>query len=291
MRYWKTASRFRSRGSRACRGMPPSAAACCRRGKNSRGERTDSTTEPSSMRSAASSGCSTAQRARTWASPVRRSSTGWRSSSWRISVTVPSARRRPRKSSRMRSVSWAISPRMWLLTRMRTPPSARLRSRAMRVSRASGSRPLKGSSRMSSSGPCIRAWARRMRWRMPLDIRTKGRCARSVMPTVARDWATARVRASPDSPDSSPIMRSQRPARSPVGRRSPSGTRPRRASTAGLRKGASPKMRTSPPEGGSRPESSCSSEDLPAPLGPSRPVMPPPSGSSKVVGLSPRMGP
>ena len=243
------------------------------------------------MRRAASSGCSTAQRASTWASPVRRSSTGCRSSSWRISVTVPSARRRPRNSRRIRSVSWAISPRMWLETRMRVPPSARPRSSAMRVRRASGSSPLNGSSRMSSSGSCMRAWARRMRWRMPLDMRAKVRWARSAMPTVARALATAAFRPSPERPDSSPIMRSQRSARRPVGRRSPSGTRPRRASTAGLRKGASPKTWTSPPEGGRRPESSCSREDLPAPLGPSRPVMPPPSGSSKVVGLRPRMGP
>ena len=85
------------------------------------------------------------------------------------SSIVPSAITTPSLSTATRSQSSSISARMWLETKTVLPWSASARS-SRRMSRMpGGSRPLDGSSRISSSGSCSMARAMPSRWRMPSE--------------------------------------------------------------------------------------------------------------------------
>ena len=85
----------------------------------------------------------------------------------------------------MRSHTSCTSSRRWLhmMTVLPWARSSRMRFFIQRV--PSGSRPEVGSSRMTRSGSLMRAWARPMRWRMPLEYSRRMRLRSALRPTFS----------------------------------------------------------------------------------------------------------
>src|SRR6185437_10612514 len=102
------------------------------------------------------------------------------------SVTGPCATRRPWSMITTESMVCATSASMWLETSTVPPSAANPRSRPRSQRMPSGSRPLAGSSRISTSGSASSAVARPSRCRMPSENPPIRRPAASVSPTRSR---------------------------------------------------------------------------------------------------------
>ena len=182
----------------------------------------------------------------------------------------PDSATRPRCSTATWSHRSWISCRLWLhSTTVRSPRIERISSRVWRA--FSGSSPAVGSSRKSSSGSPMSAWARAARLRMPWLSARGSRAAASPSRTASSARAAA-LRASPrPRPESRPKSVSCAPTATPPWKSASCGsiaTRPRR-----LRKSvaAVPSTRASPPSGWRKPPATESRVVLPAPFGPSSP--------------------
>ena len=106
------------------------------------------------------------------------------------SATGPWAASRPRVMTTTSSTVWAASASRWLETSTVRPSPASCRSRSRIHRMPSGSRPLSGSSMISTPGSPSSAAARVSRWRMPREKPPTRRCPASARPTMARTCAT-----------------------------------------------------------------------------------------------------
>ena len=138
--------------------------------------------------------------------------------------------------------------------------------------RCTGSSPVSGSSRISTSGSLTSAAATFTRWRIPLE-----NCPTGLGPTWVRSTSSSACRAA-RSGSATPWVRAANSRNSPALRWSnkascwgTSDTRPR---TSRSERGLAPSTSTVPRDGGVRPHSIRNSVDLPAPLGPSSAVTP-----------------
>ena len=142
--------------------------------------------------------------------------------------------------------------------------------------RAIGSTPVSGSSSSRKSGSCAIAVASFVRWRMPFEKPLTRRCIASVMPICASALSAAALRAIARHAGElrhrgDQLERGQLVPRLLVlGRVADAARAPRRRRTGSRRTRVS-----APRDGRSRPAIILISVDLPAPLGPSRPTMPP----------------
>ena len=111
--------------------------------------------------------------------------------SWRrTSSTVPAANKRPRFITHKDEHISASSLKMWELTKTVAPPSANLRRALRKSRRASGSRPLAGSSRMRTRGLCSKVLASTTRCICPRDNSLHQLCACSISATSSKHSAT-----------------------------------------------------------------------------------------------------
>ena len=145
-------------------------------------------------------------------------------------------------------------------------------------SRWRGSIPLNGSSSSRMRGSWTSAAASLARWRMPLEYVRIGRSAASVSSTVAIARSAARGRVG----DALQVGVEERELA--TGQVAGHGLALGDEADLAVDLGASPNaawpaMRTTPADGASRPAIRWRSVDLPAPLGPSRPVTPGPSAN------------
>ena len=85
------------------------------------------------------------------------------------SLTLPSETMRPRLMRPIRLQIISTSGMMWVEKNTVFPRFFRPRMRSRTSARPMGSRPLIGSSRMTSSGSWSSAWAMPTRWFMPLE--------------------------------------------------------------------------------------------------------------------------
>ena len=108
------------------------------------------------------------------------------------SATGPSAASRPRLMTTTSWTVWAASASRWLDTSTVRPSPARWPSRSRIQRIPSGSRPLSGSSMISTPGSPSRAAARVSRWRMPREKPPTRRRAASARPTRSSTWASRR---------------------------------------------------------------------------------------------------
>src|SRR5215472_9202719 len=105
------------------------------------------------------------------------------------SATGPWAASRPRAITTTSSTVWAASASRWLETSTVRPWPASWRSRSRIQRIPSGSRPLSGSSRMSTPGSPSRVVARVSRWRMPREKVPTRRRAAPARPTRSKTSA------------------------------------------------------------------------------------------------------
>ena len=111
----------------------------------------------------------------------------------RSSSSVPSAIRRPPAMMPTRSAMRSATSRMCVV--MITVPPAATRSRSTRLTcRAEpASRPVSGSSRMITRGPCTSAPASATFWRMPLEKPSQRSCACGREPEPVHQFARPRL--------------------------------------------------------------------------------------------------
>ena len=169
------------------------------------------------------------------------------------------------------SATASTSISRWLESSTVPPRSAKSRSRPRIQRMPSGSRPLAGSSRISTSGSPSSACASPSRWRMPSEYcLTRLRGGALVQPDERR---AARRRARPARRSSGPRRRAPRGRGGRrAGREASSSTPTRRPGVRQLGRSGAPSTAESPASGAERPTSMRIVVVLPAPLGPRNPV-------------------
>ena len=170
------------------------------------------------------------------------------------------------------STVWATSARRWLDTSTVPPSSAKPRRNCRSQWTPSGSRPLAGSSRISTAGLPSKAPARPRRWRMPSEKPLTRRSAASARPTSSSTSSTRAARQPAGGGEHAQVV-----ARPPAGMEA--GRLEHRADVPGrvgeLVRRAARRWWRVPPVGLARPSSIRRVVVLPAPLGPRNPVTAP----------------
>src|SRR5512132_2567307 len=194
---------------------------------------------------------------------------------------------RPRAMITTWSTVWATSASTWLETSTVRPWSASCRRKPRSQWTPSGSRPLAGSSRISTWGSPSRAVARPRRWRMPSEKPPTRRRAAWVRPTWSRTWS-ARLRGRPAA-----VATTRRWLRAlrPGWKLDASSTAPTWRMGSGSSRYGRPSILVLPAVGVTSPSRVRRVVVLPAPLGPRKPTTVPWSTSklrSSTATMSPK---
>src|SRR5690606_19669206 len=203
-----------------------------------------------------------------WARAVVRTVTRPREAASISSATPRSARTRPLPTTTSCPAVSSSSLIRWLDTSTARPSAASDRSRPRIHRIPSGSRPLNGSSSMSTGGSPSSAAAIPSRWRMPSEYPPARRRATASSPT----WPiTSSTRLLPNPCEWASHSRWSRPVR--LGCSAPAASSaPTCVSGASRLRYGLPPTSASPSSGISRPRMTRIVVDLPAPFGPTKPV-------------------